>query len=79
MVINAIATGDGGVFANDVGEMGVDEEGFGVGLPGFGGDVDGYIYRGCGHALSVAVIGGRLWVARNSVWDGTDGESDRRL
>jgi hypothetical protein len=57
------------VFANDFGEVGVDEEVFGDRFPGFGGDIDGYIYRGCGHALIVAVVGGRLWVAGDSVCD----------
>jgi hypothetical protein len=40
IVINAIPTGDGGVFPNDVGKTGVDEEGLDVGpLPGLEGDV----------------------------------------
>jgi hypothetical protein len=32
-----------GTFANDVREVGVDEEVCGVGFPGFGRDVDGFI------------------------------------
>jgi hypothetical protein len=43
MVINAVPIGDWGVFANDVGKVGVDEERFGVVFPGFGRDVDGFI------------------------------------